>query len=819
MPAAAVDVEDGSRPFHAANTNNHYTGDASAGPRVLSSLIIGFILGALATSMPYLKTNASINSMRSTFSHDLSNGSAEQFKDETDWDASPAVITDLDGPKRFFHEKKSQGGDHKDTAEPNPPSDNNKKHAEIDNKALTIFSGLEAKWKRGEKESRLQGHYAKDEEVPQQLDFFVAGFPKCGTTSLLYALRKHPETSISSKEVCFDNPNVSKDEAISRINAAIAELDLDPSVKRGVKCPTGIRSSEGLDRLQHHSPNTRMLIGVRHPVQYFESFYNYRVTEHYDLGAEEWIPPIEYLLGDSTGWKGVHAGNARFELSLMQLGKTDINPQDQPSQFKIFMYSIEQLDDPNEERAAGFRQDMQDFLGLQKPLDSFSRENVNHFKGEKAHDETIDICDERYKELRFHMAARGKQTQLWIRDEFLKSPDVFVGDEARFLELIQTWGGDPCEDKNTEESKIGDYVAELPKTKRPTAIIHVGPRKTGSTAIQSSMKAYASVFDEDNYALPAVSSLTQFSICLAAKRTFSQRAKRTLSQRTCKEGFLERLTQEFEQAREESNNILVSNELLDDNTLVDMSKLRELLSGWEVTVVVTYRRFCDFGEEYRLDWGKWRPPDEQRTNIKAYLTRKRLDEFHSRFFSAQAYQMYTEEGFNTRLISYHTSDDIVETMFCLEELNAIHACKAVRQNKMEVSHSNIGESTAFDEIAVAAYEAGLIDGLVVTRPIARNAIQEYHEQVRGLRVDDLPKDCVSEEELRLLEDISLADEKLLSQSFFDSAEGKEALRSKFKEYNATKLCAVDTEAILQNPSWREFLSDLGNQKMRISRKI
>jgi hypothetical protein len=246
--------------------------------------------------------------------------------------------------------------------------------------------------------------------------------------------------------------------------------------------------------------------------------------------------------------------------------------------------------------------------------------------------------------------------------------------------------------------------------------------------------------------------------------------------------------------------------------------LRDLLSGWEVHIVVTYRRFYEwsvskFGQEYRDgrgDWEIWRPPDKERIkNIKDYLTRDRLNQFHSRFISTQAYQMYKEAGFNTQIVNYHASDDIVETMFCLEELNATHACKAVQERKMEaLIKSNIGESTAFDEIAVAAHEAGLIDGSVVTRPFARKAIQEYHEQVQGLTIDDLPKDCVSGDELRLMETISLADELLLFPSFFNSSEGESALRSKFEEYKTTKLCAVDTEAVLRVPSWRAFLSGL-----------
>ena len=34
------------------------------------------------------------------------------------------------------------------------------------------------------------------------VDFVVAGFPKCGTTTLLYALHKHNELAIAKREMC-----------------------------------------------------------------------------------------------------------------------------------------------------------------------------------------------------------------------------------------------------------------------------------------------------------------------------------------------------------------------------------------------------------------------------------------------------------------------------------------------------------------------------------------------------------------------------------------------------------------------------------------
>jgi hypothetical protein len=46
--------------------------------------------------------------------------------------------------------------------------------------------------------------------------------------------------------------------------------------KTGIKCPTGIKNTYQIETLMKLSSDTRLIIGVRHPVLWFESFYNYR---------------------------------------------------------------------------------------------------------------------------------------------------------------------------------------------------------------------------------------------------------------------------------------------------------------------------------------------------------------------------------------------------------------------------------------------------------------------------------------------------------------------------------------------------------------
>ncbi|KAI2498776.1 hypothetical protein MHU86_15732 [Fragilaria crotonensis] len=289
-----------------------------------------------------------------------------------------------------------------------------------------------------------------------QLDFFVAGFPKCGTTTMLYAFANHNETDIGKTEKCVIlNAKVSDSVALNRLDDAVGELSAENGMKRGIKCPSGIKNSRSLERMHNHSPRARLIVGIRHPVLFFQSYYNYRVTEIYDRNLTERIPPAEGLIGKTT-WKDVCTDTARFDLYLKQLGKTNMTTAQleefvgrphmavRPNLLKVFLYSLDQIDDTDENRSSIFRSELQRYLGLRSPIPSFSHENLNNFVGNKGHPETMDICQSRYDSLRQVLVGHGTVMETWIRKEFMMSPDVFVANTKHFLESIRTWRMDPC---------------------------------------------------------------------------------------------------------------------------------------------------------------------------------------------------------------------------------------------------------------------------------------------------------------------------------------------------------------------------------------
>lgn len=185
-------------------------------------------------------------------------------------------------------------------------------------------------------------------------------------------------------------------------------------------------------------------------------------------------PPSPLKLIGNNKWRDVSTDLTRYELGLMQLGKaplTSSNLNDlgahkkilSPNKLKVFLYSIEQLNDADERRSHNFRSDLQTFLQLESPIEPFPMENSNRVKRK----ESIDICDDQYRGLRKLLTEQGKNTARWIQSELFKSEDVFVGGRNHFLLLLESWGHDPCLKFAHATNFNGRPVRSVPSSRSP----------------------------------------------------------------------------------------------------------------------------------------------------------------------------------------------------------------------------------------------------------------------------------------------------------------------------------------------------------------
>uniref|UniRef100_A0A7S1ZHH5 Sulfotransferase domain-containing protein n=1 Tax=Trieres chinensis TaxID=1514140 RepID=A0A7S1ZHH5_TRICV len=309
-------------------------------------------------------------------------------------------------------------------------------------------------------------------DVSWLLDFAVVGMAKSGTTFLMEYLGETDEIYIKQKEMCGLSSNKTTSvvwhfyqHLENKASGQKFDLTFDGRrVKTGLKCPKDIGTEDGLRNYAKFFPKTKLIVTLRHPVLWFQSFYNYRSYK----GSK--LPPPKDLIGSCIEGSpyicAQHCGKHRTENvctdrakvhhQLSRLGKTPMTTKDEmkllrhdmdiiPSDAQIFLSELEQFSTGND-KGDHFGEDLSNFLGLNRPLPPLGQvggqKRSYHIKERRSG--FIDICSDEHKDVRTILVKIGKESATWIREYFLKSPDVFVSSEKIFLELIERWGQDPC---------------------------------------------------------------------------------------------------------------------------------------------------------------------------------------------------------------------------------------------------------------------------------------------------------------------------------------------------------------------------------------
>jgi hypothetical protein len=286
------------------------------------------------------------------------------------------------------------------------------------------------------------------------LNFAVIGFPKTGTSTMMRHLASHPEAQVWTKETCtlmLENPH-------SLVHALYHNYTSGPGFLRGLKCPRGMEDVTTVQHLAHRFAATKVIVGVRHPVHYFESFYNFRVQNGYNM-----IPPSQLIGACGPESNGVCTDRANFHYYLARMNKTPLGRKERTltplNQLPftemhnvtapVFLYEVSQLSDSNQTRSAMLRKDLQNFLGMLDEIPSFpwvkpGRKRDDH--SQRLLDaKKINICDAEHKMLRVVLMGQSWRAATWMRHFFLSAPNVFVSSPEYFIKsILSKWFVDPC---------------------------------------------------------------------------------------------------------------------------------------------------------------------------------------------------------------------------------------------------------------------------------------------------------------------------------------------------------------------------------------
>lgn len=329
-------------------------------------------------------------------------------------------------------------------------------------------------------------------EVDWMMDFAIIGFAKCGTSFVKSWLNTSNQVHLDPREVA----GLSTNKPVSVVNVlykALQKFDPPKTNRMGIKFPGDVDSETALDLYRTLFPSTNMIVLLRHPILWFQSFYNfrYRAVVHskqkrFDAEANT-TTANEFSYDTSTVmmhpndligscWKhsksdyrclkqpgcdtqklSVCTNRAQYHHGLSRLGLTPLNTDHEwdlldhhsmtidPTSSKVFLMELNQLHTPDEEKREQLRVDLQSFLGLEDddnnalpPIPQYDTPPYHRVEGE------IDICEAQYARVRKVLLSHGQRSSEWIQQYLMKSSRLVVSSRPYLLELLETYKTDPC---------------------------------------------------------------------------------------------------------------------------------------------------------------------------------------------------------------------------------------------------------------------------------------------------------------------------------------------------------------------------------------
>ena len=267
------------------------------------------------------------------------------------------------------------------------------------------------------------------------LDFAIVGFPKTGTSTLMFYLQNHTDLIYTfGDERC----EIGWNQHVPLLKELYPHYH--PQRKMGIKCPNNLEVDIALANYNQFFPKTKFIIGLRNPVTWFESFYNFRITNEFEMPTQP-----RKLIGKCKRFNwGVCTDRANFSNHLSKI---------EPWR-NIFIYDVAQLQDSNTSRAKQFLQDLGEFLELQQPLTKpmiwikpgqkpSSPQRAKELEAMK-----INLChDDKFKPVRDRLQQHASESAKFLVESFLQNPHVYASSREYFTTLINKWHVDACEVK------------------------------------------------------------------------------------------------------------------------------------------------------------------------------------------------------------------------------------------------------------------------------------------------------------------------------------------------------------------------------------
>jgi hypothetical protein len=252
-------------------------------------------------------------------------------------------------------------------------------------------------------------------------------------------------------------------------------------IRYGLKCP-GVLYRNDIELYRTYFYRTKLIVGIRHPVSWLESFYNYQMYRN----VTTLTTTTTDLVGRCEKHQKVCTDRARFHAALARLGLTTMESEEElallfgwryenrtnmnewqnhqrrrrlrelgqeqlvdqtqrmqvhASSEQVFLYEIRQIH--NTFTAKELSKNIQQYLQINEALPEISSYIQNKSR-------TIDICDHDHDIVRRVLVEHGKDAVDWIERYFVKSSNVVVSSPESFFNLLNHWRRDPCAENSLD---------------------------------------------------------------------------------------------------------------------------------------------------------------------------------------------------------------------------------------------------------------------------------------------------------------------------------------------------------------------------------
>jgi len=371
------------------------------------------------------------------------------------------------------------------------------------------------------------------------------------------------------------------------------------------------------------------------------------------------------------------------------------------------------------------------------------------------------------------------------------------------------------------------------KEDEPTMILHVGPHKTGTTALQSLL--YDLVYEtnngttllEDNLRVPTYDELpglfgkvvvptsenifgaggregVGLNLPHCSLRNYKESGG-SMSKKMC--GPMRMAFPIFvHDAYDKSQSILIVAEDFDRIDELDVHRLRYYLQPYKrIQIVVNYRRLHD-----------WLPSWYNQI-VDSYMTiyaqgKQKYPNFvewmeknYDKFLESHAISValrYASYDFveSVHLINMHNvseKNNLVEHFFC-DVLQAKAVCRAIEAGATP-SKSNVGTDHEYEQLAIMAKLAGKLTRDMTKPQLLHKSAVLLQKKIEETNTTTLPpRICPSNALLEKIFQKELEHEKMYFHDWHESHGGEHALKQSFDRVVMDKFCSLDVNEIISS---------------------